>query len=1201
MAGTQPRYPLPGRPPITPKVEEPTILGRLLLSRLRWLIPVVAIACGGETLDVQTTGTIEVTTSTTGVELDSDGYTVQVDAHPAEPIGPSGSLKKAELEPGDHAVRLSGVAANCAVTAPNPRTVSVTAGATTTVAFHVVCNHSAGSVRVTAATSGSQADPDGYTVMLDGTALQALAPNAEVTLERIAPGTRFVGLGGVANNCQVQGDNPRRVVVAAGSVAALAFSVRCAEPPPVSGTLRIVTATSGPDQDEDGYAVAVDGGTDQPIGLSATATLANIAAGEHRVQLSGITANCSLAGANPRTVTVPAGGVADVRFQITCVARPPTEGTLQVNTVTTGAEPYAQSYSVSVDGSPGQSIGPNASLPIPGLAPGVRSVGLSGVPDNCQLAGENPASVTVTAGVASLVTFSVACTEIPSTTGTLSVTTQTTGADPDPDGFRLAIDDGAGQHVGANATTVIAHLAAGPHTLTLGGVARNCTVEGEGSREFAIVVGDTTRVSFAVSCVSSSGDLKVTTATSGTPGDPDGYDVSVDGGVPQPIGSSGSHTFSGLAVGTHEVTLSGLAPNCQVSGENPLSVVVAALETVEAAFAVTCAATTGRLEIMVSGLPTGSAAAITVTGPNGFSRSLTGGATLADLAPGSYRVTAANVVVGPSTYAARPEQQDIEVAADATAQVTIGYGPLTSASLNLRIDGLYLTQGTQTYTNTVPLVAGRNGYLRVFVVANEANTARPAVRVRFYRGGTVIRSLTIPASGTSTPTSVEEGELAHSWNIPIPGSDIETGLSVLADVDPDNTVPESDEADNSFPRSGTPRSLDVRSVPNLAIRFVPVRQRANGLTGNVSESNKAQFLDLTQRIYPLRRIDSDVHAVYTTTTNTALSSDMGTWATVLNEIYALRTAEGAPHHYYGVVNAGPNPTWAGVGYLGAPAALGYDDSFDRSRVTAHELGHNWNRHHAPCGNPGGPDPSYPYSGGMIGVYGLDVARQALRATWYSDVMGYCVDPWVSDYTYKAVLDYRASGALVASAAQAEQPSLLVWGRIVNGQPVLEPAFQLVTQPRLPSQPGRYRIEGRNSAGATLFSLSFEPMEVADDPSGARHFAFAVPLDQARMTHLESLRLSGPGGPAAVRSRPAAQLRLGARPEPVRARRTAAGVSVQWDQAAHPMVMVRDPDTGEVLSFARGGEVEVRTTKGELEVTLSDQVLSNRQRVPVGGP
>jgi hypothetical protein len=62
---------------------------------------------------------------------------------------------------------------------------------------------------------------------------------------------------------------------------------------------------------------------------------------------------------------------------------------------------------------------------------------------------------------------------------------------------------------------------------------------------------------------------------------------------------------------------------------------------------------------------------------------------------------------------------------------------------------------------------------------------------------------------------------------------------------------------------------------------------------------------------------------------------------------------------------------------------------------------------------------------------------------------------------------------------------------------------------------------------------------------------------------------------------------------VQARRVAGSVALHWDAAAHPMVMVRDPETGEVLSFARGGQAEIATPRTELEVTQSDGVSSGK--------
>jgi hypothetical protein len=56
--------------------------------------------------------------------------------------------------------------------------------------------------------------------------------------------------------------------------------------------------------------------------------------------------------------------------------------------------------------------------------------------------------------------------------------------------------------------------------------------------------------------------------------------------------------------------------------------------------------------------------------------------------------------------------------------------------------------------------------------------------------------------------------------------------------------------------------------------------------------------------------------------------------------------------------------------------------------------------------------------------------------------------------------------------------------------------------------------------------------------------------------------------------------------------------VRWDSRRHPMVMVRDSETGEVLSFAQGGEVELATTKGQIDLLASSGVRSQLKRVRV---
>ncbi|HEV7365092.1 MAG TPA: hypothetical protein VGN76_04550, partial [Gemmatimonadales bacterium] len=262
-------------------------------------------------------------------------------------------------------------------------------------------------------------------------------------------------------------------------------------------------------------------------------------------------------------------------------------------------------------------------------------------------------------------------------------------------------------------------------------------------------------------------------------------------------------------------------------------------------------------------------------------------------------------------------------------------------------------------------------------------------------------------------------------------------------------------------------------------------------------------------------------------------------------------------------------------------------------------------YHSPCGDPGGLDPNeaYPYPNGAIGVYGLDVIAASLKPPTAPDIMSYCLDPWISDYTYKKVQAFRqASGIRTQTSLSQKQPALLVWGHIVNGQPVLEPAFQVVTRPSLPTAPGPYSIEATASDGSRVFALSFDAQPVADDPQESRHFAFAVPLDQTRAAQLTNLRLIAPGARVAGMSQSVARLERTAVPNTVAVRREAGGaVRLQWNSAAHPMVMVRDPDTGEVLSFARGGDARVWTRKSIVDLEVSDGVQSQRVRRAINRP
>ena len=175
-----------------------------------------------------------------------------------------------------------------------------------------------GTLEVIASTTGSDLDPDGYSLTVDHNATQPLGPNAADTVASLTVGTHSVTLAGVASNCVLGGENPRTVDVAAGGMARLHFEVACSQTAPTTGAIQVSAATTGDDLDPDDYQVTLDGGTPQPLLINGSLLLAGLTPGDHAVALSDVADNCELSGTNPLTVTVVSGATTNATFSVTC-------------------------------------------------------------------------------------------------------------------------------------------------------------------------------------------------------------------------------------------------------------------------------------------------------------------------------------------------------------------------------------------------------------------------------------------------------------------------------------------------------------------------------------------------------------------------------------------------------------------------------------------------------------------------------------------------------------------------------------------------------------------------------------------------------------------------------------------------------------------------------------------------------------------
>lgn len=261
------------------------------------------------------TGTIVVATETSGDDPD-DEYTIALDDLASSTVAATDTIVLTGVPEGPHVVTLSGIAANCSATVDNPHAASVAAGDTSRVEFPVTCAPAVGEMRITANTTGTPVDPDGYLVVVDDGPATRLGVNGDtVTLADVPTGARAVRLDDIAPGCLATSPNPLAVDVEFGGVATATFDVECTETP---GAIELRTSSGGYDGDPDGYTISLDGGPPAPIAPNERRLFEDLAAGAHTFELADVADNCIVQGDNPLTVAAVGGDTIHATMAVEC-------------------------------------------------------------------------------------------------------------------------------------------------------------------------------------------------------------------------------------------------------------------------------------------------------------------------------------------------------------------------------------------------------------------------------------------------------------------------------------------------------------------------------------------------------------------------------------------------------------------------------------------------------------------------------------------------------------------------------------------------------------------------------------------------------------------------------------------------------------------------------------------------------------------
>jgi hypothetical protein len=199
-----------------------------LASALALILALPLAGCDETLIDISTDGRIDVVVSTSGLDTDSDGFSVSVDGGVEQFVEAGGTVTLTDLSEGSHSVRLSGLSDNCRVEGPNPRSVVVKSDGVAQVAFQVRCSlATTGGFLINVSTVGDQGDPDGYQLNVAGADTRQIAITASETFVGLSPGAHLITLKDVDPPCAVEGGNPQPFTVVAGKTVAVRLLVFC--------------------------------------------------------------------------------------------------------------------------------------------------------------------------------------------------------------------------------------------------------------------------------------------------------------------------------------------------------------------------------------------------------------------------------------------------------------------------------------------------------------------------------------------------------------------------------------------------------------------------------------------------------------------------------------------------------------------------------------------------------------------------------------------------------------------------------------------------------------------------------------------------------------------------------------------------------------------------------------------------------------
>lgn len=329
-----------------------------------------------------------------------------------------------------------------------------------------------------------------------------------------------------------------------------------------------------------------------------------------------------------------------------------------------------------------------------------------------------------------------------------------------------------------------------------------------------------------------------------------------------------------------------------------------------------------------------------------------------------------------------------------------------TVAVNIMEDGEELA-GSARNTS---LAAGRNTVFRIFVTPGSGATARElSARVTLVNGSA---SQEFFAKKNISRASSED-DPGTTFQVTAPAAQIKADTRYSVELVECGTPPSGEATGARFP-AAEDASLGVIATGSLRVTIIPIT--SNSRAPDTSESALEPYRELLHAIYPVEAVEMEVGGGIT-------AGYPVDWNGTLDAVRSKRQSDQPDPevYYYGLIQ--PTETFrefcgggctAGIGFVpqlqdsSRRVSMGIGFPGDASPgAMAHEIGHNHGREHAPCVPQGssisGVDRNYPYDGGNIGVWGYDQrSAELIDPDGITDMMGYCNDTWISDYTFDGI-------------------------------------------------------------------------------------------------------------------------------------------------------------------------------------------------------